>query len=150
MAPEAEVLLEAEARDDEVAAVAAAFAEAGIDAHVRIDPDCKGAGGEFPWMVAISLPATAFFTAVAAKAGEDAYRGLKKLVRRLYDARKASKFRTGRVVLMDIDSGRSFTLPPEPSDEAWHQLSTAGPDDFAASVFRWDRETGEWQEIRYE
>jgi len=150
MAPEVEVLLEAEARDDEVAAVAAAFAEAGIDAHVRADPDCKGAGGEFPWMVAVSLPATAFFTAVAAEAGKDAYKNLKQLIKRLYDARNASKFRTGRVVYIDMDSGKSFTVPPELSDEGWHQLSAAGPDDFAASVFRWDRETGEWQEIRYE
>ena len=150
MAPEVEVLLEAEASDDEVAAVAAAFTEAGIDAHVRLDPACKGAGGEFPWMVAISLPATAFFTAVAAKAGEDAYESLKKLVRRLYDARRASRFPRGRVSLLDIDTGKSFTLPPELSDEAWHQFSAAGPDDFAASVFRWDREKGEWQEIRYE
>ncbi len=149
MAPNVQVLLEAEARDDEVATVATILAQAGLEAHVSTDPNCKGAGGEFPWMVAISIPATAFFTAFATEAGKDAYKHLKRFVGRLYDARKSSKFRTGRVVLIDRDTGRSFTLPPLLSGEAWEQLKAPRADDFALSVFRWDPETGEWKEIRY-
>jgi len=41
MTPEVEVLLEAEARDDEVAAVAAILADAGMEARVSTDPTAR-------------------------------------------------------------------------------------------------------------
>jgi hypothetical protein len=86
---------------------------------------------------------------LATEAAKDAYKNLKGFIQRLYDARKSSKFRTGRVILIDLDTGKSFTLPPQLPDEAWQQLTVAGLEDFALSVFRWDPETGGWQEIRY-
>ena len=136
------VVLEAEATDAEHAAVAAAFVEAGIDAHVRIDPDCKGAGGEFPWMVVISFPATAFFAAFSAEAGKDTYQSLKRFINRRYDARKGSRFKTGMVILLDVDTGTSVTLPPEIPDDVWQQLPDTGPHAWPPGVFRWDPETG--------
>src|SRR5437868_14546906 len=122
MATQVQVSLECAARDDEVAAVAAVFAEAGVDADVRVDPMLKGAGGDFPWMVIISVPATAFLTTFAAEAGKDAYKELKKLIKRLYDARKTAQFRTGFLTFGGDETSTSFTLPPELPDEAWPQL----------------------------
>ncbi len=117
------VVLEAEARDDEVAAVAAAFAEAGIPADVRADLERKGAGGDFPWAVIITAQVTAFFTVFVTEAGKDAYKNLKQLIKRLYDARKASRFSHGGVTFRDAETGKWITLPPELPDEAWLSFS---------------------------
>ncbi len=145
MATQVQVSLEYAARDDEVAAVAAVFAEAGVDANVRVDPMLKGAGGDFPWMVIISVPATAFLTTFAAEAGKDAYKELKKLIKRLYDARKTAQFRTGYLTFGGDKTSTSFNLPPELPDEAWQQLPEITSTELRSGVLRWDREMGQWR-----
>jgi hypothetical protein len=162
MAIAVDVSLEAHASEDEMAAVTAIFAEAGFDARVSTDPYAKGAGGEFPWMVVIALPAGVFFKAfleeVAKEAAKDSYRVLKRFIKRLYDARKASQFTHGSVVLTDPGTGKSATLPPEAPDEVWQRLAEDALDGLPSGVtnrrpsgvtFRWNLETGEWQEIRH-
>lgn len=73
--------MEAVASDDVVAEVAAAFTDAGIPVDVRAWVEGQGAGA-FQWALMISVPATAFFTALAAEAGKDAYKVLKRLAGR--------------------------------------------------------------------
>ena len=136
------VLLEAEARDDEVTAVAAAFAEAGIPADVRPGLERKGAGGDFPWAVIVTAPVTAVLGALAV----DGYKALKRLLKRLYDARKASRFSHGSVTLVDEESGTWITLPPELPDEAWRVLPEVNLNELPSGTLRWDPKTGQWRD----
>lgn len=143
------VILEADPTDDELAAVKAGFREAGFDARVSSDPWAKGAGGDFPWMVIISVPVGLFIKALAEEAGKDAYKHLKRLVKKLYDARKASQFTHGSVIVQDTDTSASATLPPELSEEAWQAVAEVSFEGLPGATYRWNSETGEWQELRW-
>ncbi|MGH9155200.1 MAG: hypothetical protein ACRD1K_04995 [Acidimicrobiales bacterium] len=141
----AQVSLEYAGTDDEVAAVAAAFAEAGIDADVLVDLENKGAGGEFPWVVLISVPTTWFFAAFAGEAGKDAFKTLKTLIKRLYHARKTAQLRTGAATLIDEETSTWINLPPDLPDEALRQLPQIPLNELPSRVLRWDRVTGRWR-----
>lgn len=143
------VILEADPTDDELAAVTASFREAGFDPRVSSDPRAKGAGGDYPWMVIISVPVGLFIKALVEEAGKDAYKHLERLVKRLYDARKASKFTHGSVLIEDTDTSASATLQPEVSEEVWQALAEVSFEGLPEATYRRNPETGDWQELRW-
>jgi hypothetical protein len=141
-----DVSLEAEASANEIAAVAAAFAEAGIPAEVKADFERRGAGGNYPWLVVVSVPAAAFFTTLANEAGKDAYKVLKRLVGRIHEARKASSKAKGSLTLVDEATGTWIALPPGLPDEAWRLLPEAQLTELPSGSLRWDPETLQWRD----
>jgi len=138
------VSVEAEASADEIAAVAAAFAEAGIAAEVTADFERRGAGGNYPWLVVFSVPAAAFFTTIANEAGKDAYKVLKRLVDRIHEARKASSKPNGSLTLVDETTGTWIALPPP--DEAWRLLPEEQLMELPSGSLRWNPETLRWRD----
>ncbi|HVF12711.1 MAG TPA: hypothetical protein VNA87_06460 [Actinomycetota bacterium] len=137
-----QVSLEAYAPADEMAAVVAAFAEAGIPAEVTTNFEWKGAGGDYPWLVVITAPVLATFLAEATK---DAYKALAKLVVRIYEARKASSRPNGSLTLVDGSTGTWIALPPDLPDEAWKLLPEAQLTELPTGALRWDSETLQWR-----
>ena len=118
--------MEAEASDDEVAEIAAAFAESGIPVEVRACRESQGAG-PFQWELMIAVPTTAFFTALAAEGGKDAYKALKRLVGRIHAARTAAGRTTGSVAVVEEATSTWLLLPPELPDEAWRAAIRGQP-----------------------
>lgn len=142
--------LKAVAGDDEVAEVAAAFTDAGIPVEVRAWIEGQGAGA-FQWVLMITVPTTAFLTAMAAEAGKDAYKVLKRLVGRIHKARiaagRTAGWTTDSVAVIDEQTNTWVLLPPDLPEEAWRALSDVGMKELATdSVLRWDPDTGTWQD----
>ena len=140
------VSVEAYADPDEMAAVAAALAEAGISAEVTENFEWRGAGGDYPWLVVIAAPFAPFFASIANQAGKDAYKALKRLVVRIHEARKASSRPNGSLTLVDETTGTWVALPPDLPDEAWQLLPEAQLTDLPSGSLRWDPQTLQWQD----
>lgn len=107
-----EVTLDIEATDIEVTAAAAAFAEAGFPAEVTANFERRSIE-DLPWVVMITVPTTAFFTAMASEAGKNAWKVLKRLGGRIHEARKASSAPSGTLTLVDQTTGNWIALPPD-------------------------------------
>ncbi len=142
--------MEAVANDDEVAEVVAAFTDAGIPVDVRAWVEGQGAGA-FQWVLMISVPATAFFTALAAEAGKDAYKILKRLVGRIHERRTATAtaagWTTDSVAVVERETNTWILMPPELPEEAWRALSEFSLKELPSdSVLRWDPKTGQWRD----
>lgn len=142
--------MKAVAGDDEVAEVTAAFADAGIPVEVRAWLEGQGAGA-FQWVLMITLPATAFLTALAAEAGKDAYKVLKRLVGSIHEARiaagSAAGWTTDSIAVVDEQTNTWFLLPPELPEEAWRALSDVSLTELPSdAVLRWDPNTGQWRD----
>jgi len=142
-----EVLLDASASDGEVQEVQQAFAAAGVETDVQATYERKGIG-EFPWIVMITAPAAAFFTAIAAAAGKDAYRVAKSLVREVWAVRTKSSGQRGDVILHDKDTGVWIALEPDLPAEAYEKLASLDLTRFEtdrSGYLKYDRERGEWR-----
>lgn len=142
-----EVLLDATASDGEVDEVRQAFAVAGVEADVRAAYERKGIG-DFPWIVMITAPATAFLTAIAAAAGKDAYDAAKSLVGGVWAARRRGSGPRGDMILRDEQTDIWIFLEPDLPAEAYEKLVTLDLASFKTDRFgylRYDRERGEWR-----
>jgi len=146
-----QVSLEAYTPDDEIAAVAAAFAEAGIPAEVTTNFEWKGAGGDYPWLVEITTSLAPFFALIiATEATKDVWKALKRLVGRIHEARKASSRPNGRLTLVDKTTGTWIALPPDLPDEAWRLFPEAQLTELPSGALRWDSETLQWRDAGHE
>jgi hypothetical protein len=140
--PRVMVSLEAEATETEIAAVKEAFAGSGIEAEVSAS--FLGLSADLvPWHLTVGLivyPLGAFITAVAAAAGEDAWRSLKRLVSNLYEARRG-KGKSDGVIHLEAP-GIRVELDDDLPDEAYQALARG---DLSDGLYAWDRERGEWR-----
>jgi len=141
-----QVSLEAYAPSDELAAVAAAFAEAGIPAEVTTNFEWKGAGGDYPWLVVITTSLAPFLATFANEAYKDAYKSLKKLVVRIHEARKASSRPNGSLTAVDEATGTWIALPPDLPDQAWKLLPEAQLTELPSGSLRWDSKSKRWRD----
>ncbi len=141
-----EVLLEREASPKEVAAVEQAMREAGIDATVRAAYERRGVG-DFPWILQISgAAASIFFAGFLAAAGADAWKALKALIVKLYEARASSRAPKGVVILIDEATHEWILIRDDLPDEAWQLLLTIEIPKTKSSQLRWDFKAKAWRE----
>jgi hypothetical protein len=83
--------------------------------------------GTYPWILEISGAAAAlFFAGFLGAAGADAWKGLKALIVKLYDARAGSRAPKGVVMLIDEPTRKWILIREDLPDEAWEQLLTMG------------------------
>ena len=144
---ELEVLLDSSATPEEVEVVREAFTDAGLTAKVRPSYERKSTG-ELPWVVMVSVPLTAFLTAFAAAAGKDAYSGLKKLVRTVWDKRTTTSGPRGSFVIIDSESRIWVHLDPDIPADAYRSLAQLDLDSFQGlRVLKYDAKTKEWKEL---
>lgn len=134
-----EVSLDDLASDEEVAAVQAAFDDAGVPAVATANVSQRSAG-EVPWVVYAMLPVGAFLTAFGAAAGTDAWHGLKRLVLAIYRARGEAAGRDGSIRL-DVGD-RTAILTDQISDEGFCQL--AHDELPPGGYYTWDDAEGAW------
>ncbi len=127
-------------------AVTAAFETAGVPAYLT----SSGALSPMPWLIDIWAPLAAFLTAVSAsagaEAGKDAWKALKHLVKRLYDARDSSPPpQAGGVTLRDPDLDVEIPLPPDLPDQAYRRLyEIVSLDAPLSRTLKWDNKLRAW------
>ena len=138
------VSLEREATRAEVEAVERAFRAAGLPADVDAGIGRKSDVDSWLVHVAVAAPLTVFLSALAAAAGQDAWAGLKALVRRVYEARPRARSRPGAIWL---DAERlTVILTDELPDEAYRALEAG--ELAARGYYVWDPERGAWRNYR--
>jgi hypothetical protein len=133
------IVMDVEASAAEVVAVAGLFQEAGFTGPVSSDIERCGLG-DFPYVIYVSVPVTAFLTAFAGTAGKDAYDSLRRFVR---DIRKARGDRRGSIVVQDRENqndGTVLVLSADLPDDAFDALAKLDLDAEKGAYLVWDRE----------
>ena len=142
-----DILLDSTASDSEIAAVKAIVLEEGIEGSIEASWSSRGEG-EFPWIICLTAPVatflSAFFATIGKKAGEDAYQLIRRLVAKLFDARRN---RNGAIELWDQDTRTHIILTDDLPCEAYAQLAQKGLDQIKGGYWTWDSELKEWQRI---
>lgn len=140
------VHIEATAPAEHVAAVEEAFARAGFRVAVAADYERKGAD-LLPWVVLIILenPIKPFIDAFAAKAGEDAYDGLKQLLRDIRTARSGAGTGEGTIRISDPER-TNVELPSPLPDEAVEALRDIDWNDVRGAWLVWDPQRKTWRD----
>jgi hypothetical protein len=135
-----EVAIEEEAAVEEVDAIERLFDEAGVRTVVSASVGRKSAD-LLPWALMLKIPLTAFVTGLAAKASEDAWIALKRLVRAIYEARRRPDRADGSIWLDDGE--RVVILTDRVSDEGFRQVAAGELP--PGGHYVWDRERGGWR-----
>jgi len=144
---ELDVLLDSSAPAEDVSAVREAFNNAGLLVTVRPSYERKSIG-DFPWIVMVSAPLTAFLTAFAAAAGKDAYEGLKKLVHSIWAKRTTTSGTSGSFIIIDSKSGIWVFLDPDIPDDAYSALTKLDLDSLQGlGVLKYDKDEKRWTEL---
>jgi hypothetical protein len=143
-----EVILESESTEADRGAVRAVFESAGIPADVQ-RVYARRSAEQLPWLIEIYAPVGIFLSAAAAsagtEAGKDGWKALKQLVKRLYEARRASRAPQGGVDLKDPDTGPEIRLPPHLPDLAYRRLyEIENPHAPLSGILIWDGEAQAW------
>jgi hypothetical protein len=145
------VLVEVQAAPHEVAAVEAAFRDAGFDADVRAPSGRRGraASGRrervvYPWVVYVTVPMGLFLRKFLELAAEDAWAALKRLVKRVHEARDESRTFPGDVRIRDERSNETIILLGNEPDEAFQQLAKLEVTRTASGYLVWDGKVGRW------
>jgi hypothetical protein len=103
--------------------VKAAFDDLGFDAELRAQMFMSAGPVEILPYVVVSAPVLALFTAMTTKAGEDAYLSLKRLCRRILEARRKGSYSPDTAVELEDTEGRMRAqLPGDLPDAAYQQL----------------------------
>ena len=121
------------------------FRAAGVEADVNNSYERRGVG-TFPWAVLIEVPVGAFFTALATAAGRDAWKSLKQLVGRIYEARRQSPVPEGAVLLQDPDVHEDLVLQEDLPDQAWELVVKIDLRKTPSGQLRWDKTKIEWRD----
>ena len=140
---ELEVLLDSSAPAEDVAAVREAFNDVGLAATIRPSLERKGIG-DFPWIVMVTVPLTAFLTAFATAAGKDAYQRLKKLVGTIWAKRTKTSGPSGGFTIIDSESGSWISLDPDIPSDAYSALAKLNISSLALSFVKYDKDKKQW------
>ena len=134
-----EVHLDVEADEQEIAAVSCVYEEAGVPAIVSASIHRRSAVSEhLPWTMVVTVPLTVFLLRLANNVADDAYKALKTLIRRVYEARRG---RPGSIRLDDGD--RTIIITDGISDDGLRELVEGKLD--ASGYYVWDAARGAWQ-----
>ena len=143
------VHIEATAPAEHIAAVEEAFARAGFRVAVAADYERRGAD-VLPWVVLVILesPIKPFFDAFAAKAGEDAYDGLKQLLRDIRTARSGAGTGEGSIHIFSDSERTNVVLSSPLPDEAVEGLRDLDWNEVRGDWLVWDPQRKTWGDPR--
>jgi hypothetical protein len=139
-APQGELLLNGAVTEDDEREIIAVLAP--LDVRVRRQPPHRGAD-ELAWLALASLPLQAFLSGLGGEAVKDAYAGLKKVVVRLSNHKKAIP--TVPLVLADVRTGLRIALDADLPAEAYRQLHELKLDDYRTGPLHYDRAGHRWR-----
>jgi len=139
-----DVSIEAEATAGQEEAVNEVFRRAGfeVESHAtifRASADLK------PWLVHVTVlvPLAAFFAAIGAQAGKDAYAVAKAWAKDMFEARKNSGLGRGSIVLHDLN-GTQLILSSQWPDGAFDALPELDWAELEGGYLTWDETEGRW------
>ena len=148
-----EVMLDSEVTDAERAAIAEVFESVGIKFDIQAAYIRRGVG-LFPWIIEITAAAAGgrFMWAALAgagdEAGRDGWKGLKRLITGLDQARRASRAPQGGVTLKDSEPRVEIQLPPDLPDEAYRRLwEIENPTAPLSGILKWDNDLRDWIDV---
>jgi hypothetical protein len=120
--------------------IANAFHEVGVDSISFPDAYASRQFWPHPWEMLVIAPLSAFFTAIAVKAGEDTWMALKKLVGKIFRSERDKAFRRP-IMLGDSDIVElRFSFWEDSPDEAYKALLRLKLDELdtsATSALAW-------------
>ena len=142
-----DILLDSDASDSEVSAVKAVVREEGIQGSIQASWSSRGLE-ESPWVICLLAPAgiffSAFFSTVGKEAGKDAYQGLRRLISKLFGARRNSN---GCVELWDENTRTHIILTAGLPEEAYTQFAQKGLEQIKGGYWTWDSSRMEWSRL---
>lgn len=139
-----DVMLEMEAPPDDVDAVKRVFQKEGIGCTFN-GKFIRLSAGELPWVIFLCAPLGVFFTAflksAGQEAGRDAYLALRRLVSRLYAARRKND---GSIAIIGSENYTQIDLREDLPEEAYRQLAEMGPHELDGGNWIWDFKQNHW------
>jgi len=117
----------------------------GFDVHASSAQLRRSSSGELTTIILIALPLQAFLAALGGKLADDAYSGLKRVLRSLLDRHRAPPAASGAIVLQDARTGLLIRLDARLSDAAWNQLRELDLSAFRYGPISYDRANGRWR-----
>ena len=139
---EVEILLDAEASPDEVAAVAEIAREAGLQGPVRANIERKS-GDDLSWLILLIVALRPFVEAFFGEAAKDSYRKLPQLVSKWYAARRGEH---GSVSVEDNETSSSIIFSPDLPKEAYREFARMG-ERLEGHSWKWDEEGNSWKGV---
>jgi hypothetical protein len=135
--------IEAEASEEEIAAVRVTFTDAGLDVEINAGL-MRFSDGPLPWHLALGIHTLKelFESGLVGAAGAEGWMQLKRLIGALYAARR-NRGKPDGVIRLDADGGRRIELPDDLPDEAYRALERGEPEE--RGIYVWDPETSTWQ-----
>ena len=134
--------LDAEASSDEVAAVAQIALEEGLPGQVTAGYGRRSAE-VMDEMTRILVPIViSFLKAFFGEAGRSAYKDLRRLVSRVFAARRKGQ---GTVEISDRGSKTMIVFTPDLPEEAFKQLAKLGLENIDGGYWVWDSNQGCWK-----
>jgi hypothetical protein len=152
VSPEVEsVSLSMIARDDEIAAVERAFADAGFEVEARPEVETPAddlSASSLPWLVyvVVTVPIGAFFAGFGHAAGKDVWDAVKRWVREIAEVHERSHYAGGELDVRD-PLGTRLVLSAPVRDEALDALANVDWDSVDGGDLHWDDEHGEWRRL---
>ena len=135
-----DILLDSDASATEVSAIEEIARQEGIHGSIQATYSQRS-WGEVPWVVFLLASINLFFAAFIAEAGKDSYQGIRRLVSRLFKARRNSH---GNIVVSDDDSGTTIVLSEDLPGEAYTQLAQKGLQQIRGGYWTWDAKANTW------
>lgn len=139
-----DLLLDGDASAAEVSAIKDVLRDEGIEGSIEAALSRRGVG-EFPWMIILLGPLAVFFKAflegLGQEAGRDTYQGLRRLVSKLFRARRDLN---GSVSLSDEDTRTEIVLVDRLPEEAYRQLTEKSLEELTGGYWTWDPRLGTW------
>ena len=138
-----DILLDSDASASEVVTVAAVAREEGIQGSVQPAWSSRGLE-ESPWVICLLMPVGVFLSAFLSAAGKDAYAGIRRLISRLFGARRNTN---GSVEFWDDKTKTHIILSADLSEEAYAQLAQKGVEQLMGGYWTWDSGVSEWKRL---
>ncbi len=142
-----DVLLDSGASAAEITAVTDVLRDEGMEGSVKAAFSRRGAD-ELPWVIFLMGSVAVFFTAFlkgfGQEAGRDTYQGLRRLISRLFRARRNSN---GSVTLSDEDTRTEIVLVDGLPEEAYRQLAEKNLEELKGGYWTWDPKLGTWSRL---
>ena len=144
--------MDREASPDEVAGVAAAFADAGLDVDLEASVLRKSAGASLPWIIYLEIEFGIFVAAFVGAAGNAlgekatgaAWEGVRKLIDNIRAARRNRP--DGALIIRDEHVHEEVVLTPNLPDDAIKALLKGEVRKTESSTLMWDPERAVWRD----
>ena len=142
-----DILLDSDASLSEITAIKDVATKEGI--HGSVEATLSSRSLEIsPWVIILLAPIgvffSSFFSTIGKEAGRETYQGLRRLISRLFDARRNSN---GSVELSDDKTRTHIILTVDLPEKAYTQLTQKGLGQLKGGYWTWDSKLKTWNRL---